>query len=173
MAQESVDDKAQLINRLTLERAGNLFEKHGLCCSEAALVTLNLGFQGGLPVKKALQLSAGFCHGMGGSGCTCGALTASVSALGLFLSPHLDEGLAKKEFHKIIQEMHDRFRQEFKSTCCRVLTKNVKHDRKAQKSNCLKLTRGAVGAAAELLIRSRPGVLDQVDHIFLQSTDKV
>lgn len=161
------------ISRLAAERAGNLFEKHGLCCSEAVMVTLNQGFQGDLPINKSLQVGAGFCHGMGGSGCTCGALAASVNVLGLFLSPHNENGFAKKEFHGIVQEMHDLFRQKFKSTCCRVLTKNVKHDLKAQKANCLKLTKGAVADAAYLISKSRRDLADQVDHDFLRSTDKI
>ncbi|MFP3984277.1 MAG: C-GCAxxG-C-C family protein [Desulfurivibrionaceae bacterium] len=161
------------ISRLAAERAGNLFENHGLCCSEAVMVTLNQGFQGDLPTNKALQMGAGFCHGMGGAGCTCGALAASVNVLGLFLSPHNENGFTKEEYKKIVQEMHDRFRQEFNSTCCRVLSKNVKHDPKAQKANCLKLTRGAVATATDLIGKARRDLADRVDHDFLRSTDKI
>ena len=73
---------------LVKQRAENLFTNLRLCCSEALLLVLNHGFNGGLSSEQAKQLGAGFCGGMGEAGCTCGALSGAIMGLGLLVGPH-------------------------------------------------------------------------------------
>ncbi|MBI5556020.1 MAG: C_GCAxxG_C_C family protein [Deltaproteobacteria bacterium] len=161
--------EAEELVQLAVERAANFYEAHRLCCSEAVMVMMNQGFDGGLSAEAALQLGAGFCHGMGGAGCSCGALSGAVAALGLFLGPHGGDGFRKKRFQQIIREMHDRFRARFRSTCCRVLTRKARHDDKAQRANCLELTRGGAEIAVRLLLEARPDLVGAADRNFLVS----
>jgi len=157
--------------QLAVERAANFYDAHKLCCSEAVIVTVNQGFGGGLSSEAALQLGAGFCHGMGGAGCTCGALSGSVAAMGLLIGPHGRDGCKKKKFRAMVREMHDRFRERFRATCCRVLSKKVKHDKKAHRANCLLLTRGGAEIAVRLLLEVRPDLVSRADRAFLAGRD--
>lgn len=154
---------------LVVGRVADCYEQHDLCCSESVMVVFNRAFDGGLSDQVALQMGAGFCHGLGGAGCSCGALTGSVSVLSLFLGPHLKTGLTKKNFKRIIKGVHDDFRQQFGSSCCRVLSKKVKHDAKAHQNNCLMLTKGAATLAVSALLDCCPELQHVVDLQFLTS----
>ncbi len=150
-------------------RGHNLFDQHKLCCSETIVYLFNQGFNGPLGPETALRAGSGFCHGMGGAGCSCGALSGLVVVLGLLIGPHGEGGMAKKEFLKLVKEAHDEFKQAFGATCCRVLSKKVKHDRKLRHQNCLKLTLGGVRIGAGLLLAVRPELAGDLDLAFVKS----
>ncbi|MHC4104280.1 MAG: C-GCAxxG-C-C family protein, partial [Planctomycetota bacterium] len=130
---------AEIIELIRL-RAENLYENHKLCCSGSLLLVLNHGFNGGLSSEQAKQLGAGFCGGMGGAGCTCGALSGAIMGLGLLVGPHAKSGLSKKKFTELSKKMHDRFHEKFSSTCCRVLIEAYDKDKKARSQFCSNLT---------------------------------
>jgi len=159
------------IIRIVGDRAGNLFDAGGFCCSESLLLVLNQGFDGGLAPEAVVSMGAGFCEGMGGAGCTCGSLSGAVMGLGLLLGPHCEKGLRKKEFAQLVRQMHDRFREQFGATCCRVLSKKVRHDKKLRFENCKMLTMGAAEIAAEILLEARPEFADNADREFLSRRD--
>ncbi len=163
-------DRRALIQQV-VDRVVNCYDKHGLCCSEAVMVVMNRVFAGGLADRAALQMGAGFCHGIGGAGCSCGALTGSVMMLSTFLGHHQKGGLPKREFQGIVKCLHDDFRKKFGSTCCRVLSKKVKGDKKAHHANCLMLTKGGAEMAVTLLLKFRPDVADCIDELFLKNRE--
>jgi C_GCAxxG_C_C family probable redox protein len=152
-------------------RAENLFENNRLCCSEALLLVLNQGFNGGLTSKQAMQLGSGFCGGMGEAGSTCGALSGAIMGIGLLAGPHAGDGLCKKTLRQLARAMHDRFQQEFSSTCCRVLIKPFARDRKSRSTFCSGLTSTTAAIAAELLLAAMPGLADHVGLQYLASRD--
>jgi C_GCAxxG_C_C family probable redox protein len=160
-------EKCALIQQV-VDRVANCYAKHGLCCSESVMVVINRVFHGGLDDRAALQMGAGFCHGIGGAGCSCGALTGSVAMLSTFLGHHQKNGLAKKKFQSVVKCLHDDFRQKFGSTCCRILSKKLKHDKKAHQENCLMLTRGGAEMGVALLLELRPELTDGIDELFLK-----
>jgi C_GCAxxG_C_C family probable redox protein len=161
--------KAGMLTQQVVDRVADCFDKHNLCCSESIVVVLNRVFKGGLSDRCALQAGTGFCNGMGGAGCSCGALTGSVMMLSLFLGNHFEQGLSRKKFRRVIKRMHDDFRRQFGSTCCRILSKKVKHDKKAHHANCLMLTKGGVELAVSFLLESRPDLLCCADTEFLRN----
>lgn len=165
-ASENEHEKEELV-QLAVARAANFYDTHKLCCSEAVIVTLNQGFRGDLSPQAALQLGSGFCHGMGGAGCTCGALSGAVASMGVLLGPHGKDGCKKKKFRAAVREMHDRFRARFRATCCRILSKKVKHDKQAHLANCLQLTKGGAEIAVRLLLEARPELVNTADRHFL------
>ncbi len=168
---EKIQEVEQLV-QLAVDRAADLYGAHRLCCSESVIVTINGGFKGNLPQESALQLGAGLCNGMGGAGCSCGALSGAVAVLGICAGPHSKTGLRKKRFRLLVKEMHDRFRERFKATCCRVLSKKVKHDPKAHLANCLELTKGGAEIAVRLLLETCPELIEKADRTFLLSRAK-
>lgn len=106
----------------TAEDAVSLF-KEGYACSEAVL----LAFENNTEITFSDDIKRGmsaYVEGVGGSGCICGALSGAVfvlSSLGGRLTP--DESVEK--LTKAVRILHDDFRKEFKSACCRVITKNA------------------------------------------------
>jgi len=158
--QENISRIVELIG----QRAGNIFTARGYCCSETVIVVINQGFRGDLSPELAVRLGSGFCHGMGGAGCTCGSLAGAEVALSLFLGPRQHGGMKSKEFEKVAKEMHDRFRARFSATCCRVLLKRRKEKNGA---TCKELTVGGAEIAAQLLLEQRPELAAKVDLEFL------
>jgi hypothetical protein len=51
------------------ERARNLYLTRQFLCTEAVLVALNHGLDGGLTNAQAIAIAAPFCEALGGSGC--------------------------------------------------------------------------------------------------------
>jgi C_GCAxxG_C_C family probable redox protein len=156
---------------LVRRRAENLYENNRLCCSEALLLVLNQGFNGGLTSEQARQLGSGFCGGMGEAGSTCGALNGAIMGIGLLAGPHTGGGLSKKTLRQLARAMHDRFQQEFSSTCCRVLIKPFDRDRKGRSTFCSGLTATTAAIAAELLLAAMPGLAKHVELEYLASRD--
>jgi C_GCAxxG_C_C family probable redox protein len=161
-------DKKSVVDRV-VDRVGNCYQQHDLCCSESIMVVLNGTFGGGLSGQMALQMGAGFCHGFGGAGCSCGALAGGVTILSLFLGPHDEMGLEKKVFQQLVKGLHDDFRQKFGSTCCRVLTKKVRDNKERHQENCLMLTKGGAELVVGQLLSHRPELLLEIDNDFLSS----
>lgn len=148
------------------DRARNLYESRQLLCTEAVLEALNEGLDGGLSHAQAVALAAPFCEGLGDSGCLCGALSGAVLACGLFLGnsqPHR----RRREVRGSARELHDAFRAANGTTCCRVLSRKVKHDRRAHFRQCAGLTAQAAEMAARLILNARPDLVEAADRAFL------
>ncbi|MBG3877941.1 C_GCAxxG_C_C family protein, partial [Desulfovibrio oxamicus] len=60
-------------------RAENLFDTRQLLCAEAVLHAVAETLGGPLSPDQAAALGTPFCQGMGGAGCTCGALSGAVA----------------------------------------------------------------------------------------------
>lgn len=159
------------IPQLVGQRAGNIYHAHRLCCSESLLLTLNMSFGGELTPETAVRIGSGFCEGLGGAGCLCGSLSSACIVLNLFLGPGQPGGLSRRRMKTITRKMHDRFKERFGSTCCRVLTKKVRHDKKLKRANCRNLTEGGAELAAGILLEIRPDLARLVDMDFLRSQD--
>jgi C_GCAxxG_C_C family probable redox protein len=163
----SFDELAELAAR----RAENLFREHRLSCSEAALLVVNLGFEGGLTTEQSLCLGSGFGGGVGGSGCVCGALSGAVMALGLFLGPGCRSGLGKKKFRKLVANFHDSFREESGTVCCRDLIADFRKNRKGQALLCRGLTGRCTGEVVRIVLQERPELAGRANLQFLQGHD--
>jgi len=96
--------------------------KSGYHCSEAVLLAFEKYTEKTFSEDMKRGMSA-FVRGIGGSGCICGALASAVfilSSMGGRLS--VEESTTKLE--KVVNQIHEDFREEFKSACCRVITRN-------------------------------------------------
>ncbi|BFR47839.1 hypothetical protein RVX_R09000 [Nitratidesulfovibrio sp. HK-II] len=150
-------------------RAENLFDTRQLLCAEAVLHAVAEALGGPLSPDEAAALGTPFCQGMGGAGCTCGALSGAVAAVGLFRG-RPERGAGGARGRALARRMHDDFRAACGATCCRVLIRHVHHDKAAHFAQCRSLTgKGAVLAARALL---REGVRPR-DGAFPLSADTV
>ncbi len=137
------------------QEALELYNAHKYWCSEAVLVALNRGLDGGLNDAQAVAMAAPFSRAMGGSGCLCGAVSGAVMGAGLLLGRD-HPFRRRKQMRSCARRLHDRFLSDNGSTCCRVLSRKVRHDKKAQKKHCADLVGQAVVLAAQLVIEKRP-----------------
>jgi len=148
------------------ERARNLFETRQMLCTEAVVVTLNNSLDGGLTEAQAVALSAPFCMGLGDSGCMCGALSGAVMAAGLFLGkdqPYRN----RSDMRDSARQLHDAFKASNGATCCRVLSKKVKHNTKDHLRQCADLTAESAEMAARLILQKRPELIDRLNNRFI------
>lgn len=117
------------------DRAGALFDG-GYNCAQAVLQAAT-----GRDDAELLAMAGAFGGGIGRSGCLCGAVTGGVMALGL-----LGEGERNGE-------LVEAFRREFKTTCCRGLSRDYRWMSREHKANCRRLTMKAAELVAQLLQR--------------------
>lgn len=157
--------------RLIGLRAGNLFRTQQLWCSGAVLVVLNRGFDGDLTQDQAIRLAAGLGEGMGGGGCICGGLNGGALAMGLFLgNGRLSPG-GDQRVMKATRWLHDEFKKDHGSTCCRMLMKKDKDAPKAQYLACEHRTASAARLSAESILHWRPELIQKMDWDYLKQED--
>lgn len=124
--------------------------KSGNNCCQSVLLAAQTAWN--IPVGEDILAAASlFGEGMG-SGCSCGALTGMIMAAGIMNKYHPHLGGAKLE-----QTLHDQFKHEFGSTCCRVIKKKRSVIKKIGNNACIELT----GRAAELLFAAWEGVTNE------------
>ena len=156
------DGKTEALVTGIADRARNLYLTRQMLCTEAVVTALNQGLRGGLTEAQATAMSAPFCIALGESGCLCGALSGAVMATGLLLGK---DGAYRnrKAMRDSARQLHDQFKVAHGATCCRVLSKNVKHDKKAHFQQCAGLTAQAAEMAARLVLKKRPDLVKQAD----------
>lgn len=148
------------------ERALNLYETRQLLCAEAVMVALNQGLNGGLTEAQAIAMAAPFSEAMGNSGCMCGAVSGAVLGSGPLLGKE-PPYRHREEMRDNSRALHDAFKAEYGSTCCRALSRSVRHDKKAHHQHCAEFTGKAAELAARLVIEKRPDLLHNADTEFL------
>ncbi|MFH1983161.1 MAG: C-GCAxxG-C-C family protein [Pseudomonadota bacterium] len=131
------------------------FESRSYMCAESVLLALNSALGGGLTDAHAVALSAPFSEGMGGSGCTCGALSGAVLAIGLFTG-NGEAYRHRRRSRKFANQFHGKFAERFGSACCRVLCRKVRHDTQLHFEHCAGITGEAARLAARLILEQRP-----------------
>jgi C_GCAxxG_C_C family probable redox protein len=153
------------------QRAFNLMSTGRMMCSEAVLSVLNQGLGGGLPPDAAMKVASGFPEGIGGSGCTCGALTGCVIALGLFLSQSDSNLAVRRKAMAASGRLHHDFKSHFGSTCCRLLIKNGSSEFPHHFEACCDRGGWAAEHAARMILAERPELAPMADQAFLHRKD--
>jgi C_GCAxxG_C_C family probable redox protein len=115
------------------EKAAALFDG-GYNCAQAVLQATT-----GRSDPELLAMAAAFGGGIGASGCLCGAVTGGVMALSL-------SGQAERGGQLVAT-----FREEFRTTCCRGLSKDYRWLSSEHKANCRRITVAAAGMVEKLL----------------------
>ena len=106
--------------------------------------------------EDIVSLASAFAHGLGGSGCICGALAGGTMALGMFFGrSEAKEDDKVKKAKELSNELHNIFKKNHKVPCCRVLTKKVTHGSPEQKQQCARNTGEVTGETAKIIIREK------------------
>ncbi len=136
--QDNFED--QIIN---LQRIKNKAEKYyrdgDFYCSEAIVKTYIEEFDLDLP-EDVIAMASSFPVGMGNSGCSCGAVIGAQMMLGYFFGRRQAGDSKVNKTMELSAELHDYFREEHGSLCCRVLTKDLKVGSKDHIKQCIDFT---------------------------------
>ena len=169
---EKLNSSAEALIDRIWKRARNLYETRQLLCTEAVVSALNQELNGGLSDAQATAMAAPFSVAMGESGCLCGALSGAVLSSGLLLGQKHPYG-HRKAMREYSRQLHDAFKAANGATCCRVLCKRIRHDKKARFQHCSGLTAQAAEMAARLVLEKRSELVAGVNDVFLKKRQSV
>ncbi len=119
--------------------AENYYANGDFYCSEAIVKTIIDEFD--LPKNdEAIKMASGFPVGIGGKGCTCGAISGGVLAIGLFFGRSVGKNPAVHKAMELSGKLYDMFTEKQRSSCCRVLTKGMTLGSDEHMSQCVSFT---------------------------------
>jgi len=131
-------------------KAEGYFQRGEFFCSESVIHTLNELLD--WPFDRSItRLASGFPIGIGKSGCVCGAISGGVMALGMAYGRNHGDAMNSRML-PIAAELHDHIKKLYKSTCCRVITKDLVFDSPERKAHCVKITGEVVAWLTEKLL---------------------
>jgi len=121
------------------ETAEQYYRSGQYYCSEAIIKTIRDEFNADFP-ESIISLASGFPVGMGGAGCTCGAVAGGIMAIGMFFG-RIDPGDKKIEkTMSLSKELHDIFKKRHGHLCCRVLTNKMTLGSPEHMKQCISFT---------------------------------
>ncbi|MDB8789102.1 C-GCAxxG-C-C family protein [Romboutsia sp. 1001216sp1] len=130
----NIEQKAKEIRKI----GEGYFERGEFYCSEAVVKTINDAL--GNPFSDDItKLASGFPIGIGKAGCLCGAVSGGVMALGMVYGRKHGEPMNEDMF-KRSSGLHDHIKELYKSTCCRVMTRNFEFVSEERRQHCIKIT---------------------------------
>ena len=133
-------------------QAEDYYRNGDFFCSEAIVKTIRDEFD--LPVPDAvIAMASGFPVGMGGSGCTCGAVVGGIMAIGLVFGRTTAKDTKVSKTMELAKELHDTFKKSHKSLCCRVLTKDMELGSPVHMEQCIAFTGEVAAEVAKIIVR--------------------
>ncbi|SCK01904.1 C_GCAxxG_C_C family protein [uncultured Clostridium sp.] len=139
------------INKIR-ETAESYYRNGDFFCSEAIVKTIKDEFE--LPISDEIVAAAsGFPIGIGGSGCTCGAVSGGVMSLGLVFGRQVAKDPKVRKTMELTKELHEKFRNNHKSLCCRILTKGLDMGSGEHKEQCISFTGEVAEEVAKIIVR--------------------
>jgi C_GCAxxG_C_C family probable redox protein len=155
---ENLGNSGKLYQNIDLEKikltAEEYYRSGDFYCSEAIVKTIKDAFQ--LPVPDAvISMASGFPVGMGGAGCSCGAVIGGVMSLGLVFGRAIPKDKKVDKVMKLSRELHDIFKKRHKHLCCRKLTKYMIMGSSRQIEQCIAFTGEIAQETARIIIREQ------------------
>ncbi len=133
-------------------KAESYYRDGDFYCSEAIVKVIRDEFEVNIS-DEVVAMASGFPVGMGGSGCTCGAVAGGIMALGFFFGrSEAKDGKVAKNM-ELAKELHDFFKGKNKSLCCRVLTKGMILGEKEHMDQCIFFTGQVAHETARIICR--------------------
>jgi C_GCAxxG_C_C family probable redox protein len=134
------------------EEAEAMYANNEFYCSEAIVAVIRDHFDKNMPIE-AISMASGFPIGIGGSMCTCGAISGGVMCLGYFFG-RTEKGDDKvKKAMALSKELYDAFIANHKVTCCSILTKDMELGSPIHMKQCVSFTGEMAVQTALMLAR--------------------
>lgn len=134
------------------ETAEEYYRKGDFYCSEAVVKTIKDTFELDFS-DEVIKLASGFPVGIGGSGCTCGAVSGGVMALGMVFGRSNAKDPKVMKTMELSAELHERFREKRKFVCCKILTKGMDFGKKEHLEQCIAITGEVAEIVADIIAR--------------------
>ncbi|WP_297522250.1 C-GCAxxG-C-C family protein [uncultured Clostridium sp.] len=134
------------------ETAEDYYRRGDFYCSEAVVKTIKDTFELDFS-DEVIKLASGFPVGIGGSGCTCGAVSGGVMALGMVFGRANPQDPKVMKTMKLSAELHERFREKRKFVCCKILTKGMDFGKKEHLEQCITITGEVSEIVADIIAR--------------------
>lgn len=123
-------------------------------CSEAIVKVIKDEFELPFP-DEAVAMASGFPVGMGGSGCTCGAIAGGIMALGMVFGRTEAKDPKVKKAMELAKELHNTFKDRHGCLCCRVLTRGMELGSPEHMQQCITFTGEVAAETAKIILRER------------------
>ncbi|HOK62869.1 MAG TPA: C-GCAxxG-C-C family protein [Soehngenia sp.] len=152
--------REELINQVKSEAEG-YFQRGEFFCSEAVVRAIN-NLLGKPYEDNVVKMASGFPIGIGKSGCLCGAVSGGIMALGMVYGRNYGEKMDDSMF-PIAAGLHDFIKDEYGSTCCRVMTRQWAGDNfqsPERKKHCVEITGKVAEWIADKLIEDGKVVVE-------------
>ncbi len=133
-------NKQEFLDKVRTD-AENYFDRGEFFCSEAVVQVINDAL-GKLYPDEVVKLASGFPIGLGKAQCLCGAVSGGEMALGMVYGRVHGENMNPVMFEKA-KALHDFVKDEYKSLCCRVITREWAGDNfqsPERKAHCIEIT---------------------------------
>lgn len=153
------------------DRAADLFTTRQLWCAPALLVAVNRGLSGELDDNLAIRLASGLGEGLGGSGCLCGSISGGVLALGIFLGNGRRSPSGDRTVLAASRKLHETFKTEYGSTCCRVLVKGLERGSTEHYRMCAERTAFATKITTRMIFDQKPELIRNADWDYLNQKE--
>jgi C_GCAxxG_C_C family probable redox protein len=121
-------------------------------CSEAIVRTINDAFRPGYP-DTIVRLASGFPIGLGGAGCSCGAVTGGVMAIGMIFGRDKPKDPAIDRCLGLARELHNIFAGRHGCLCCRTLTRGMELKSPEHLRQCIAFTGEVAEETAKIILR--------------------
>lgn len=119
-------------------------------CSEAVVKTIIDEFQINVS-EDVIKMASGFPVGMGGMGCTCGALTGGVMAIGLVYGRSQGKDPKVNKAMELSAKLYQIFCERHKVSCCKVLTRGMEKGSPEHMEQCIAFTGEMAYEAAKII----------------------
>lgn len=130
--------------------AEDYYRNGGFYCSEAVVKTIIDEFQ--IDVSEdVIKMASGFPVGMGGMGCTCGALTGGVMAIGLVYGRSQGKDPKVNKAMELSAKLYQIFCERHKVSCCKVLTRGMEKGSPEHMEQCIAFTGEMAYEAAKII----------------------
>lgn len=121
-------------------------------CSEAIVKVIKDEFE--LEISDDIIAAAsGFPVGIGGSGCSCGAVSGGIMSLGMFFGRTKAKDEKVNHTMSLANELHENFRSRHNSLCCRALTEGMELGSPAHMEQCIAYTGEVAVETTKIILR--------------------
>jgi len=134
------------------KEAEDLYREGKFYCSEAIIATIRKHFAPGM-LEQTIAMGSGFPVGIGGSMCTCGAVSGGVAIIGYFFGRTVPGDEKVKKAMELAKELHDYFQSSHKVLCCKILTKGMELGTPVHMKQCIAFTGEIAAKTAEIIAR--------------------
>lgn len=133
-------------------KAEEYYRNGDFYCSEAIVKAIKDAFV--LPISDdAIAMASGFPVGMGGAGCTCGAVAGGVLAIGMMFGRTEPKDSKVTKAMQLSKELHDAFQSRHKKLCCRALTHGKELGSPEHVKQCISFTGEVAEEVAKIAVR--------------------